>query len=133
MGGPSELPLRSQRSQSLSAADRNYNTYMRAFLSHSSADQKIVLSVHVAMEKDSTWVDRAEIEWGALFLEKIADGIASATDFVLFWSTAAARSEWVRLEVNMAFIQALRSKAIRLRVVALDATPLPLYLQPFHI
>ncbi|HXR15995.1 MAG TPA: toll/interleukin-1 receptor domain-containing protein [Terriglobales bacterium] len=106
---------------------------MRAFLSHSSVDKTIVVTVYEGLEKDSTWLDRAEIEWGALFLERIADGIASATDFVLFWSAAAAQSEWVRLEVNMAFIQALRKKAIRLRVVMLDATTLPLYLQPFHV
>jgi len=52
--------------------------------------------------------------------------------FVLFWSAEAAKSEWVRLEINMAFIQLLRQKAIRLRVVMLDNTPLPLYLKPFH-
>jgi hypothetical protein len=69
---------------------------------------------------------------GNLFLEKIADGIKSATDFVLFWSEAAAKSEWVRLEINMAFIQALRHKAIRLRVVLLDKTPLPPYLQVYQ-
>lgn len=105
---------------------------MRAFLSHSSLDKKIVIAVHEALEKDSTWLDRAEIEWGDLFLEKITDGIKSATDFVLFWSEAASKSEWVRLEVNMAFIQSLRQKAIRLRVVRLDKTPLPLHLQPFQ-
>src|ERR1019366_39112 len=33
----------------------------------------------------------------------------------------------------MAFIQALRRRAIRLRVLMLDSTPLPLYLQPFHV
>jgi len=105
---------------------------MRAFLSHSSLDKEIVIAVHEALEKDLTWLDRAEIEWGDLFLEKIADGIKSATDFVLFWSEAASKSEWVRLEVNMAFIQALRQKAIRLRVVRLDKTPLPLHLQPLQ-
>jgi len=105
---------------------------MRAFLSHSSANKAIVIAVHDALEKDATWLDRAEIEWGDLFLEKIAQGISSATDFVLFWSAQAAKSEWVRLEINMASIQALRQKAIRLRVVLLDKTPLPLYLQPFH-
>ena len=94
---------------------------MRIFLSHSSLNKDVVIAVHDLLEKDSTWLDRAEIEWGNLFLEKIADGIKSATDFVLFWSEAAAKSEWVRLEVNMAFIQALRRKAIRLRVVLLDA------------
>jgi len=106
---------------------------MRAFLSHSSVDKAIVIAVHEGLEQDSTWLDRAEIEWGDLFLEKIADGLESATDFVLFWSASAARSEWVRLEVNMAFIHALRRKAIRIRVVVLDATPLPLYLQVYHI
>lgn len=59
---------------------------MRAFLSHSSADKTIVIGVQSGLETDSTWLDRAEIEWGDLFLERIADGIKSATDFVLFWS-----------------------------------------------
>ena len=106
---------------------------MRAFLSHSSADKTIVIGVHRGLEADSTWLDRAEIEWGDMFLERIADGIRSATDFVLFWSKDAYKSEWVRLEINMAFIQALRRKAIRLRIIVLDNTPLPLYLQPFHV
>jgi tetratricopeptide (TPR) repeat protein len=106
---------------------------MRAFLSHSSIDKEIVIAVHSGLEQGSTWLDRAEIEWGTLFLERIAHGIASATDFVLFWSAAAAASEWVRIELNMAFVQALRRKAIRIRVVLLDDTPLPLYLQPFHV
>src|SRR5579859_974197 len=106
---------------------------MRAFLSHSSADKATVTGVQNGLEKDSTWLDRAEIECGDLFLERIADGIKSATDFVLFWSKPASKSEWVRIEINMAFIQALRRKAIRLRVVVLDDTPLPLYLEPFHV
>ena len=63
---------------------------------------------------------------------RITAGIEAATDFVLFWSAAAAQSEWVRLEVNMAFIFRSRTKAIRLRVIKLDATPLPLYLEIFH-
>lgn len=105
---------------------------MRAFLSHSSVDKTIVIGVHKGLEAESTWLDRAEIEWGEMFLEKIAEGIASATDFVLFWSKNSSKSEWVRLEVNMAFIQALRRKAIRLRIVALDDTPLPLYLEPYQ-
>jgi len=106
---------------------------MRAFLSHSSIDKAIVIGVHKELEAESTWLDRAEIEWGDLFLERIAEGITAATDFVLFWSKAASNSEWVRLEINMAFIQALRRKAIRLRIVMLDDTPLPLYLQPFQV
>jgi hypothetical protein len=69
---------------------------MRAFLSHSSVDKTIVIGVHKGLEAESTWLDRAEIEWGEMFLEKIAEGITSATDFVLFWSKNASKSEWVR-------------------------------------
>lgn len=116
-----------------SGAIRRRSIEMRAFLSHSSEDKDIVIAVQEGLGEAATWLDRAEIEWGDLFLERISDGIASATDFVLFWSEPAARSEWVRLELNMAFIQALRRKAIRLLVVAIDGTPLPLHLQPFHV
>lgn len=105
---------------------------MRAFLSHSSVDKTIVIGVHEGLEAESTWLDRAEIEWGDMFLEKIAEGITSASDFVLFWSKNASQSEWVRFEINVAFIQALRRKAIRLRVVLLDDTPLPVYLEPYQ-
>ena len=103
---------------------------MRAFLSHASADKELVLAVHDALEPLTAWLDRAEIELGDLFLEKIEDGIRNASDFVLFWSKASAASEFVRLEVHMAFIQALESRAIRLRVIRLDDTPLPLRLKP---
>ncbi len=105
---------------------------MKAFFSHSSADKGLVLEVYNALEPDSLWLDRAEIEWGHSFLEKIAEGIKVASDFVLFWSGASAASEWVKLEVNMAFMELINRRAIRLRIVRLDETELPLYLQPFH-
>ena len=105
---------------------------MRAFLSHSSKDKGLVNNVHEVLGSQATWLDCVEIEWGDLFLERIAKAIESASDFVLFWSQFSAKSEWVRLELNMAFIQMLKDKAIRLRVVTLDATELPLYLKPFH-
>ena len=51
---------------------------------------------------------------------------------MLFWSASSQKSEWVRLELNMAFIRLLQEKAIRLKVILLDKTTLPLYLKPFH-
>ena len=105
---------------------------MKAFLSHSSADKSFVVAVYDALRPESVWIDRAEIEWGDVFLERIEEGVKSSTDFVLFWSTSSAKSEWVRLEINMAFIRALNERAIRIRVVQLDATELPLRLKHFH-
>lgn len=103
-----------------------------AFLSHSSVDKSVVIKVHDQLRPGSAWLDRAEIEWGDRFIERIEAGIQSASDFVLFWSAAAARSEWVRHETHMAFIRSLKERAIRIKVVKLDDTELPLRLQPFH-
>ncbi len=105
---------------------------MKAFFSHSSSDKLLVESVYAKLEPGAAWIDKAEIEWGDLFLERITDGIEKASDFVLFWSASSKKSEWVRLELNMAFIRLLQEKAIRLKIVLLDKTPLPLYLKPFH-
>ncbi len=109
-----------------------YEHPARAFLSHSSIDKAIVLAVYEALSPNAAWLDRAEIEWGKRFLDAIEDGISSATDFVLFWSATAAKSEWVKHETHMAFIRALGQRAIRIKVVKLDGTDLPLRLQPFH-
>lgn len=74
---------------------------MKAFLSYSSADRNLVKEVYETLEPKSAWIDYAEIEWGILFLEKIANGIKEASDFVLFRSKHSAESEWVKIEMNM--------------------------------
>ncbi|MFA4846312.1 MAG: TIR domain-containing protein, partial [Patescibacteria group bacterium] len=101
-------------------------------MSYSTKDALIVKSVYTGLKPGAAWLDKAEIEWGDRFLESIAKAIDTCSDFVLFWSTSAAASEWVRLELNMAFIRMMTEKAIRLRVVVLDKTPLPLYLRPYQ-
>ena len=105
---------------------------MEAFLSHSSKDKDFVLKVYDAFGPDRLWLDRAEIEWGDQFVDKIEEAIERTTDFVLFWSAHSAASEWVKLEVNMAFMQMLKRRAIRFRIVRLDQTELPLRLEQFH-
>ncbi|MCY4578111.1 MAG: tetratricopeptide repeat protein [Chloroflexi bacterium] len=105
---------------------------MKAFLSHSSVDKDFVVQVYDALEPESLWLDRAELEWGNIFLEKIEAGIKAATDFVLFWSRHSAKSPWVDVELNMAFMELVLRRAIRLRIVRLDTTELPLRLEPYH-
>lgn len=108
------------------------HSVVRAFLCHSSSDKSVAIAVHDALHPDSIWLDRAEIEWGQPFMEAIQEGIQSASDFVLFWSAEAAQSEWVRIETHMAFIRMLQERAIRMRVIKLDTTELPLRLKPFQ-
>lgn len=105
---------------------------IRAFLSHSSRDAALVDAVYARLEPDALWLDKVDLNWGGLFLERIESGLRNSSDFVLFWSLNAKESTWVRHELHMAFILHLRENAIRIRVVILDDTPLPLTLQPFH-
>ncbi len=84
------------------------------------------------MGKEISWLDRAEIEWGDLFLEKVTLALEESTEFLLFWSAHSEHSGWVRLELNMAYIRMMEEQAIRLRLVRLDETEIPLYLKPFQ-
>jgi hypothetical protein len=88
---------------------------MRAFLSHSSADKAIVVGVQSELEPDSTWLDRAEIEWGDLFLEKIAEGRLATLPMptLLFHG--------LRDVLPAAFAERAASLIPRSRVVMLDA------------
>lgn len=104
---------------------------MRAFLSHSSKDKPIVGKIHAALGAEAAWLDAAEIELGAILLERIAAGIEEAADFVLFWSEHSSASAWVRHEIHMGFIRSLEDKALRMIVIRLDNTPVPLYLRPY--
>ena len=106
---------------------------MHIFISYSSADRAIVDAVYEGLDNDSVWIDRAEIEWGDLFLETISRALSQATDFLLFWSVNSKDSGWVRLELNMAFIRMMEENAIRLRVVRLDDTEVPLHLKTYHL
>lgn len=104
---------------------------LKVFLCHSSKDKEIAEEVWRRLGEHAAWLDKAEVELGDILLEKIAAGVEEASDFVLFWSKNASESAWVRFEVHMGFIRFLHQKGCRPRVVTLDDTPLPLYLQPF--
>ena len=90
------------------------------------------MKVHESLGPNVAWLDRVEIEWGEPFLERLARGLEQATHFLLFWSANAADSKWVRLELHMAFIRSIEEKAIRLCVIRLDESELPLYLKPYQ-
>src|SRR5262249_3094686 len=102
----------------------------RYFISHASADKPVALALKDRLAGDA-WVDLHEIDVGDLLLDEISAGIDGATDLVLRWSEPSAASKWVRFELHMAFIRWLEDSAVAIRVVCLDATPVPLYLRPF--
>jgi tetratricopeptide (TPR) repeat protein len=101
----------------------------RFFIAHSSVQKEFALALREALADDA-WVDLHEIDVGDILLDEIAAGIEAASDFVLLWTRESSRSAWVKYESHMAFIRYLEDAAINIRVVCLDATPVPLQFRP---
>lgn len=102
----------------------------RFFISHAGPDKPLAIELKALLEDDA-WVDLFEIDLGDVLWHEISDGIEAATDFVLLWSAASAKSKWVQYETTLAFTRWLEDSAIALRIICLDDTTVPLRLRPF--
>ncbi len=103
---------------------------MKAFLSHTSSDKDLVGLVHKKLAKEDAWYDASDIENGESIPDKINEGLRYATHYVLFWSRRARDSNWVRAELNAAFVQMMSNKC-KFMIFTLDNTELPELLQPY--
>lgn len=103
---------------------------MKAFLSHTSSDKDLVGLVHRKLAYENAWYDAVNIENGDSIPDKINEGLRYATHYVLFWSKKASESNWVRAELNGAFVRLMANKC-KFMVFVLDDTELPILLQPF--
>ena len=93
------------------------------FLSHAQADKQLVAQVHELLRREhfvGAWLDQAELLAGDSLPQRIENNIRSASGLVLFWSQFAAKSEWVRRELEIAL-----EHAITVLVVRLDDTGAP--------
>lgn len=68
------------------------------------------LLVAEKLENQNAWYDAANIENGESIPEKINEGLKYATHYVLFWSRKACESNWVRAELNAAFVRMMANK-----------------------
>lgn len=99
---------------------------MDAFISHSSKDEATARRVEQVLETNGlrTWLDRSDIQLGVLLRSELQAAIENAAIMVLLWSKGAHKSRWVAAEILTAF------HLDRFIVpCALDATPLPYFLQ----
>lgn len=103
---------------------------MRVFLSHSSMDKPLVSKVYDNLNENIAWIDKVNIENGDNIPDKIGEGIQLATHFVLFWSKSASKSNWVKAELNAAFVQMMSSKC-KFMIFLIDDIKLPVLLQPY--
>ena len=77
------------------------------------------------------WFDEWEIRAGDSIAGSVNDALAAFDVFALLWSVHAARSEWVRAELEAALTRRLQDRSLTLIPVCLDETPLPALVAPY--
>ncbi|MCP4560320.1 MAG: toll/interleukin-1 receptor domain-containing protein [Bosea sp.] len=106
---------------------------MRIFLSHNSADKVLVrtLAMLLAGEGLNLFFDEWDIRLGDPLIGSIERGLQEADVFIIVWSEAARRSNWVDVELQTFMRRRIDNQALRIVPLMLDATPLPALLSNF--
>lgn len=100
---------------------------MSTFLSHNKADKEVAreIAMFLAAEDVTVWFDEWEIAAGDSIVEKIDEGLTDCSHFLILWSEHAAKSNWVRRELQSALAKAISDGKPRVIPVCLDNSPLP--------
>jgi hypothetical protein len=100
------------------------------FISHNKRDREtaINLAISLVAENLSIWFDEWEIAAGDSIVAQIEAGLTNCTHFLVVWSRHAAKSQWVRRELQSTLARSIKDKKIRLIPIRLDSTPLPVLL-----
>jgi hypothetical protein len=82
---------------------------VRLFFSHATEDKATVLQVAERLRKAhpelQPWIDTFEIVGGQALLDKIAEGMDSASRFFVFLSPVSVKKPWVNAELKRALTQ----------------------------
>lgn len=86
------------------------------FLSHATVDKPFVLQLKDRLAKDGyhSWVDKFEIKVGQSIRRVIEQGVDSSGYFAIVLSPEAVASEWVKMELDMAYLKELQAKSVLL-------------------
>lgn len=99
----------------------------KAFISHNKADKKIARALSEALL--GLGIDPLFDEWeiapGESLIAWIGQGIGDCDVFVLVWSMAASRSNWVGTELRAALRRRVEDDGLRVVPVIVDNAPLP--------
>lgn len=97
------------------------------FLCHASEDKDFVdwLAERLDAEDVDIWYDRREIRAGDSIVERINDGLASASHVVVVLSQAAIRKPWVSRELSSALMMQVQDSSVRVIPVLRERCDMP--------
>jgi hypothetical protein len=105
---------------------------MLAFLAYNHADVEIArtLGAQLKIVGADVWIDQWQIQAGDSIVHQLDAGLAGFDTFILLWSQRAAKSNWVRKELEVAIQRGIEDDRVRIIPVRLDETALPILLHP---
>lgn len=100
---------------------------MRAFLSHSSADNSLATRIYRFLRDQpaSIWFDRVELRPGDSLLSRIAAGIGSSDALLALITETSKRSPWVTKEISIAVTQEVNGKGPRVIPLLVKGCEIP--------
>lgn len=104
---------------------------MIVFVSHNKADKEFARSLGslLSLGGADVWFDEWEVRAGDSIPGKLNEGLETFDTFVLIWSEDAARSDWVRRELEVAIVRGVHDGSTRVIPVRLDDADLPALLR----
>ncbi|SHI08354.1 toll/interleukin-1 receptor domain-containing protein [Marivita hallyeonensis] len=101
------------------------------FLCHSSKDKHYVrkLALHLEAMGVGPWFDAWELSVGDSLIERIGQGINSASFFCIILSAASAESNWCKNELSEALANSIESGRNNILVVRKGKVPIPPFLK----
>lgn len=103
----------------------------KVFLSHSSVDKSIVISVALDLQEKgiNTWLDAFDILPGESIMTKINDGIEECNLALLFLSKNSVKSNWVTKEWETMLWDEINSGKVKIIPIKLEECEIPKILQ----
>lgn len=106
---------------------------LRAFICHASEDKDLARRIATDLHDSGidTFFDEWEISAGQSLRQKIDEGLAACTHFLVLVTETSLLKPWVNAEIDAAFIQKVQRSAILIPVrYQLEASRLPPLLAP---
>jgi hypothetical protein len=107
------------------------NVGPRVFLSHSHVDKRFVRSLaeKLSAKKINVWIDEAEMWPGDSLIDKLRKAIDSVDILVAVLSRTSIKSRWVKKEIEIATIQEIKHKRLKVIPLLLHNCSLPGFLE----
>jgi hypothetical protein len=98
-----------------------------AFISYNKADKALaeITAMFLRSENINVWFDDWEVSPGDSITQEVNTGLDPCTHFFVLWSANAAKSNWVRKELNSTLSRAIEENLLKAIPILIGHSPLP--------